>query len=211
VTLIVSQLTDPADRRFPQMYNIYAQSLPPREQKKRAEIEALLARPDYLILAFEDIGQVVSFAIVQLSPTEPIALLEYMATDPQSRHGGIGGHVFREVMRRAGNRVIIVEVDSEREVEAEDVPLRIRRKTFYRRLGCRRLEGLGYILPLPGEGAPPLIDLLVYCDPTPDVIAADAVRRWLVAIYAEVYDKNRDDPRIDSMLSSLQACAIPVR
>jgi hypothetical protein len=193
------------------MYDIYAQSLPQREQKKRAEIESLLARPDYLILAFEEGGQVVSFAIVQQSPMEPIALLEYMATGSQSRNGGIGGHVFREVVRRAGNRTIIVEADSEREGDAIDLPLRIRRKTFYRRLGCRQLEGFGYILPLPGEGVPPLMDLLIYRDPTPDVIAADAVRHWLEAIYAEVYDRNRDDPRIDSMLSSLQASMIPVR
>jgi hypothetical protein len=96
-------------------------------------------------------------------------------------------------------------------VEAKDLPLRIRRKTFYRRLGCRQLEGLGYILPLPGEGDPPLMDLLIYRDPAPDVIATDAVRRWLEAIYAEVYDRNSDDPRVDSMLSSLQASTIPVR
>ncbi len=193
---------------FARVYEIYAQSLPKREQKTRAEIEALVARPDYMILAVWQDNSVVSFAIAQVSVAAPIALLEYMATAPANRSAGLGSHVFGEVARCVGERTIVVEVDSERESDARDVAIRARRKSFYRRLGCRQLVGLAYILPLPGKGDPPLMDLLVYHNPIPSAVSRDEVRRWLTAIYVEVYGQSDSDPRIAAMLTPLQEAAI---
>ncbi len=201
--LTTHTVDDIRGRRFEQLYQIYAQSLPKREQKKRSEIEALVSRPDYAVLAIEEQEQVSGFAIVQVSPTQPIALLEYMATDPSRRSSGVGAHVFREVVTLAQSRTIIVEADSEREQDAADLPVRMRRKNFYRRQGCRQLRDLSYIFPLPGEGDPPLMDLLVFRQDMPASIAKRDVQQWLKAVYVEVYARAPDDPRLDAMLEPI--------
>ncbi len=211
MTLTTTTIQDANEPRFPTLYAIYAQSLPKREQKKRTEIEALLARTDYLILTVEDDSRVVSFAIVQISTTAPIALLEYMATEPTRRNSGIGAFVFGDVVRRVGDRTILVEADLERQGDARDLELRIRRKAFYRRLGCRQLDGLAYDLPLPGEGDPPLMDLLIFRDPMPKSLATETVRHWLEAIYSEVYRQSPYDPRITRMLNPFQEADVFVR
>lgn len=205
-----SIVSDIHDRRFEELYRIYVEALPPREQKKRNEIEQLLARPDYRFMVIEDEGKVVSFAIVHLSPSQPIALLEYMATDNQRRNSGLGSHVFQEVTSLAAERTLIVEADSEREADAADLEIRIRRKNFYRRLGCRQIIGLNYILPLPGEGEPPLMDLLAYKNSMPSIVSAPEVESWLIAIYTEVYAQKATDPRLAIMVSPSKAASFTI-
>ncbi len=56
---------------------------------------------------------------------------------------------------------LIFELDSDRE-DAADIIQRQQRLKFYNRLGCKRVEGLQYILLLETTEKPPLMDLLVY-------------------------------------------------
>ena len=126
---------------FEQFFTIYAASLPVREQKSRQEIASLLTRPDYVILVLEEAGDVVAFSVLYRSSTEPFCLLEYMATQPGLRNSGRGAVIFRAGLDAMPGRSMVVEVDSDREA-APDRALRIRRKTFYRRLGCLQVEGL---------------------------------------------------------------------
>ncbi len=200
MTLHTFVVKDVNTTRFEQLYQIYTSSLVPREQKKRHEIEGLIARSDYRFLAIENGFGVVSFAILHLSTTEPIALLEYMATDASRRNEGLGAHTFREVTKFIDQRAMLVESDSDREANAEDLAIRVRRKNFYQRLGCRQIEKLHYILPLPGEGDPPLMDLLIFDPEGRDKIDGMTTRRWLTSIYMEVYGQRNDDPRIAAMI-----------
>lgn len=202
MSFVTHAIESTTGKRFEELYRIYADALPKREQKKRVEIEALVARPDYRFLAIEENGTVISFAIVQISSSQPIALLEYMATDSSRRNTGVGAHVFGEVVNLVDTRTLIVEADSERETDADDLAIRVRRKNFYRRLGCRQLKDVHYILPLPGEGDPPLMDLLAFRKNMPRSVARDDVKQWLAAIYAEVYAQSAADPRLELILSN---------
>jgi hypothetical protein len=93
----------------------------------------------------------------------------------------------------------LLEVDADREAGG-DQQIRKRRQQFYRRLGCVRISGLRYILPLPGAGPPPAMDLLVYsAEPLRQLPKAD-LERWLRTIYRDVYRCSPDDPRIGQML-----------
>ena len=94
---------------------------------------------------------------------------------------------------------MLLEVDSDRE-PSPDQALRRRRQGFYRRLNCQRIDGLCYILPLPGEGAPPEMDLMVYFPDAVPTVARVRLKRWLEVIYHEVYGCAEDDPRISEML-----------
>ncbi|HEX4633813.1 MAG TPA: hypothetical protein VH163_08280, partial [Gemmatimonadales bacterium] len=86
---------------------------------------------------------------------------------------------------------------------SDDQQIRTRRQGFYRRLGCARIGGLHYILPLPGAGAPPEMDLMVYAAPRLDGLPKSELERWLATIYRDVYHCPATDPRIARMLASL--------
>jgi hypothetical protein len=100
---------------------------------------------------------------------------------------------------------MLIEVDSDRE-QAADRDMRVRRKNFYRRLGCRELEGVDYILPLASKGQPPEMDLLLHTANKLNKIEVNDLRSWIKTIYTDVYDRSSQDHRIEIMLSSAQNC-----
>jgi hypothetical protein len=125
-----------------------------------------------------------------------------MATAKLHRNAGLGAAAFAASLARVGGRPLLVEVDSDRE-PSRDRELRARRKRFYRRCGCRVIDGLAYRLPLPGVGAPPEMDLLVHPNGDAAPVSKERLRRWLEAVFVDVYAQRADDPRIAAMLAPL--------
>ena len=60
---------------------------------------------------------------------------------------------------------------------------RVRRKKFYRNLGCREVEGFNYIMPPLSRSTPPAMDLMVYRRDLPEAIAKALLREWVEDIY----------------------------
>ena len=189
---------------FREFYDIYSTSIADREQKPEAWICEMVRAPEYNVWVMKDGGHVRGLSILFLPRGETFALLEYMAVAPEQRNHGMGSELFRQSMERveaaAGRSVpVVLEVDSDREV-CLDEQIRRRRQQFYRRLGCLRLAGLHYILPLSGHGPVPEMDLMVYsADPRRRLPKAE-LEGWLRTIYREVYHCPADDPRIAQML-----------
>jgi hypothetical protein len=199
------QLRSCDDPAFDDFYRIYAESISHREQKSRDWICEMVQRSDYDIFLLRRNHQVIGFSMLFLPDSEGFGLLEYMAIATERRNQGLGGELFRRSMdsalRGVKRRVpILLEVDSDRE-ESSDQELRTRRQQFYRRLGCLRLAGLHYILPLAGEGAAPEMDLMVYPADHAGQITKAELERWLTVIYQSVYRCAPDDPRIRQMLT----------
>jgi hypothetical protein len=107
--------------------------------------------------------------------------------------------VERAVTLKGRSLPILLEVDSDREA-CGDQQIRTRRQQFYRRLGCVRILGLHYILPLPGQGPAPEMDLMVYSAAPLRQLPTTELERWLRTIYRDVYRCSSDDPRIVQML-----------
>lgn len=191
---------------FEAFYRIYLASMPARERKSKAFLAAMAARADYRMLLIKRKGEVIGFSVMFAPPEESFCLLEYMAVDVDYRGGGVGGRLFlRSVQDAAGGRddlAVLLEVDSEREPSA-DHAIRQRRQQFYRRLGCHRIDGLDYILPLPGAGAPPRMDLMIYFPGTKSTVGKARLERWLRVIYHGVYGCSSNDPRVTQMMSTV--------
>jgi GNAT superfamily N-acetyltransferase len=200
----VEQLNSCGGPAFREFYEIYAASIAAREQKPEAWICAMVRAPEYSVWLMKGAGRVTGFSILFLPPAEGFALLEYMAVAPERRNHGVGSELFKQTVKRAvmakGRSLpILLEVDSDRE-ECSDQRIRTRRQQFYRRLGCVRASGLHYILPLPGQGPVPEMDLMVYsAEPLRQLPKAE-LERWLTTIYRDVYHCPSDDPRIVQML-----------
>jgi GNAT superfamily N-acetyltransferase len=203
----LEQLASSEGETFGQLYAIYAASIAAREQKREGWIAAMVGAPEYRVWVAKAGGLVRGFSILFLPADAGFALLEYMAVAPDQRNHGLGAELFRRTMAHAvtpdGRPLpVLLEVDSDRE-EASDRALRTRRERFYRRLGCLRIAGLRYIMPLAGEGSPPEMDLLVYAPKPPLRLARSEVRLWLETIYQDVYHCPPDDPRLAQMVAAL--------
>jgi ribosomal protein S18 acetylase RimI-like enzyme len=202
----VEQLKSCDEPVFRELYEIYAASIAAREQKPEAWICGMVRAPEYRVWVLKGDGRVLGFSILFLPPAHRFGLLEYMAVAPEHRNRGVGSTLFRQSMQRAdtqgGNLPVLLEVDSDREV-CGDHSIRTRRQRFYRRLGCLRISGLHYILPLSGEGRAPEMDLLVYSAVPVRQVPKSELEGWLKTIYRDVYHCPADDPRIAQMLRNV--------
>ena len=189
---------------FEQMSRIYQRSIELSEQKSAAEIAATVADPQYSVLVLRVNREVRGFAIFCFLASD-IWLLEYLAVDDALRSRGNGTALFLAAKHAADARnpsaQCVLEVDRPAPVAAPGDD-RARRLSFYRALGCRRIEGLDYILPLTANGKPPPMMLLVHGLDGPTLPKAK-LAHWLGAIYANVYAQLPGDRRIADMLSSL--------
>lgn len=199
-------LVSSSDPSFDEFYRIYVESIPLRERKPKTQISAITTRPDYKILLLKRNDVVIEFSILFTPTKESFCLLEYMAVHSAHRNLGLGRelflHTFKDFASNCGTVHCLLEVDSDREQSA-DQEIRRRRQRFYRRLGCLRIDGLSYVLPLHGEGAPPQMDLMVYLPDRLPPISRHQLEHWLKVIYNKVYDCSPDDPRIAQMMEAI--------
>lgn len=191
---------------FEQVLAIYQDSIERSEQKSADAIAALVADSHYDVLAASDQSGVTGFAMSFFPSDGGFWLLEYMAISVRCRSSGIGRTLFQGALAagsaRAGGHPCVLEVDQPGGiVSATNDP--VKRLRFYARQGCRRLEGLDYILPLETAGKPPAMHLLVHGLDGQNEVSRATVHRWLEVIYLEVYGCAAQDPRIDTMLSRL--------
>ena len=184
---------------FRELYEIYAVSIAARERKPEDWICSMVRAPEYTFWVMKGSGGIEGFSILFLPHAERFALLEYMAVTPERRNRGVGSALFKRTATRAPSLPILLEVDSDREA-SDDREIRTRRQQFYRRLGCVRIAGLHYILPLPGVGPVPEMDLMLYSAEPLRQLPKTQLERWLRTIYRDVYRSSPDDPRIAQML-----------
>lgn len=180
-------------------FALYRDAIEKTEQRPEAEFRALALREDYRFVGALMDGALMGVAVSWVPPDADIWLFEYAAVSPDMRGNGAGANLFFASRYVAGQeRTALVEVDA-----FMGLPDQARRLTFYRRMGCRRLAGLDYRLPLDAFGAPPPMWMLAL---PPDPVAAVsvlAVEDWLRRIYTDVYAKGLDDPRLAQMIDPL--------
>jgi ribosomal protein S18 acetylase RimI-like enzyme len=200
-TAPVIRLAQSGAVEFGPLLSLYERAIPASERRSREAIEQLARSPVHRISVLQRGQEILGFSILYLG--SQVGLLEYLAVDERLRGAGLGARLYQEARLHLGKRPMVVEVEAVGDGGA-DLEERKRRAAFYQRLGCRRIEGLRYILPLIAEGAPPPLDLLVDGHEGAAVTSAE-VRLWLRHIYVGAYDCHSGDPRIDLMLKGHEA------
>lgn len=198
----IRQVTDAGDGAFPKIEALYSSAFPRSERKPVHFLAAAVRRSDYRLLALEDEGRFIAFALVYRSPQGEVALLEYMAVVEALRGRGWGSRLFRAIADST-DVPLLIELESDRAAVSPADP-RARRKTFYRRLGCRLLDGFDYVMPKVADAEPPPMEMLVHGLSSP-TLRGEQLARWLGEIFRNVYDREEDDPRLRAMLASMPA------
>ena len=165
---------------------IYEEALPPSERKPRGTILALAARADFRMLLLVNGAAVAGFAILYMPASETFALLEYMAVGEPGRGRGTGARIFADVLEAVGGRMLIIEIDSDRE-DSADREMRTRRRRFYERGGAQRIDGVAYRMPVVGEGEPPAMDLMLHARGRAVTVTPALAADWISKIYRDVY------------------------
>jgi ribosomal protein S18 acetylase RimI-like enzyme len=191
---------------FHDLVAIYTEAHPRSERKSPERLSTMIQQPGYFFLVAVESSVVVGFSIVRVFDDSDAALLEYMAVAHDRRNQGIGQQLFIQTanFEIISSRFLLAEVDSEKK-PSDDRADRIRRKNFYRRLGCREVEQLCYIMPPVSSASPPDMDILVYKRDLPPSVELPHLRQWLVCCYVQVYGLHANDRRIETMLHGLPA------
>lgn len=191
---------------FEEFFELYRSSMPAMERKSRATMQALVGRSDYRVVLLRRDNRLIGYSVTFMPENDNFCLLEYMAVHALFRSDGIGSKLFRHTVDRVrsgrGDVTILLEVDSDREA-APDQEIRRRRQAFYQRLGCLRVEGLDYLLPLDTGHAPPQMDLMILPPADGAMIRRAELERWLRTVYVTVYNQSPADPRIARMIDRL--------
>jgi GNAT superfamily N-acetyltransferase len=200
--LTVETLRPGMDSEFRGLFAIYQAALPESERKNETVLRTMLERPDYEFRVARLGAAVVGFSIVISFTQAGACLLEYMAVVASERGKGIGGRLLQSAASGIDSKYLLMEIDAEKP-GAPDSDQSVRRRKFYRRLGCREISGLAYRMPPVSASTPPAMSLFVYRDPLPPVIDRSQLQLWLECVYTDVYGRSREDFRIGEMLSGL--------
>jgi GNAT superfamily N-acetyltransferase len=202
--VVVDRVKTSSDPRFEELVAIYREALPSSERKPSTQLAAMIEKPGYVFLVLTIEGRVVGFAISVCFERADACLIEYMAVAADRRGRGLGNLLFNSVveMPEVSDRYLLAEVESEM-APSDDHLDRVRRKRFYRRLGCMQVEGLDYLMPAVSSTTPPAMNIMVRRRNLPGEVSKGLLRMWLEDIYVNVYSKAASDPRIDKMLENL--------
>jgi GNAT superfamily N-acetyltransferase len=174
------------------LFALYRDAFPANERRGEIDLRRALATPAYRTLRKERDGQLIAFAILFIPPEQRFCLIEYLAVHPGERSAGIGRELIAAAIEQTDGRHLLTEVETQ-SIDSHTH----RRQRFYTRCGFRRIEGLRYQLPLPGD--PPPMELWMYQQRAVP-FHRDDLEGWIRTIYTEVYGCASADPRIAQML-----------
>jgi ribosomal protein S18 acetylase RimI-like enzyme len=192
---------------------IYEVSFPPSERENTADLVASIAAGERLLYVARRDAELIGFAVVFSLDDLSVALLEYLAVDPQERNAGVGGalltHLRTNLGSDSGALGMVLEVEPAEEVDREESTLRKRRIGFYLRHGASVVEcAPRYRTPnleRRGETVPFTLLWVPLSTEAPQKLAGTHLRRCVEAILTESYELSRDDPLVREVVDDL-AC-----
>lgn len=125
--------------RQDKILELYLTAFPKSEQKPFSVIVQKQEEGIVDMLSIEEDGSFLGLAI--LVRQGDLVLLDYLAVAEEARNGGYGSLTLQALQEHYSGKRIILEIDSTKE-EADDRPMRLRRKEFYHRNGMRELPYL---------------------------------------------------------------------
>lgn len=156
------------------------------------------------------------FSVTNILPT--VALLAYLATDPNKRSSGIGSKHMKALIaeiRQDHPHLLgmFAEIESTREkgISEEERKHRKRRLAFYHRLGFKRYNAK-YTIPSYDPGIPDEEGDLIWLDFNTGTLTCDAVAGIVKEIYVKAYLLNETDTRVINVpviTGDVAACELP--
>ena len=119
------------------LYNrALSRDFPPSELKSLSAILSMYHRGLYDVLAAYQDDQFVGYALLYCPQGERLALLDYLAVEPQYRNRGIGSMLLRQLCCHYAERIDVLLIECERPKSAPDEQEARSRIRFYTQAGA---------------------------------------------------------------------------
>ena len=198
---IVRDTTSP---EFAAAMAIYLGAFPAAERHPVETIRQRVADGRSQLHIARSADQVAFMALLWPLADTDFILLDYLATAPRFRGGGIATRFMEDMRARMTTQGKNLVMEVEDPASGDNSEERRRRFELYRHMGARRLEGVQYLLP-PLQGSKPTDMILMLFPGLPrNVLGGDQVRHLITRIYAELYGRGADDPLLERPLAQIQ-------
>lgn len=156
-----------------ELEGLYVASFPPEERRAWSDIVEFARCGTISLYGIRHCGHIAG--MVTVWHLDGVDYVEHFAVDPAERGNGLGGRVIEDIVVRAGDRPVVLEVE-----RPGSNDMAARRIGFYSRHGFRAIEDFDYVQPPYGEGLPwvPLM-LMSSGDVDPEAVA----RELYVTVY----------------------------
>jgi len=182
---------------------IYTDSFPANERHPADVIRERARDERYRVIVGREQNEIVFFAMLRPLRGSEFVLLDYMATKSRHRGQGVGAAFLKSVagMAEVKGKFLLMEIEDP--ARGENREERARRVEFYRRQGAKQLQGVRYLMPGLSGGAPTEMILMVLPPCGEGEIDAMAVRRVVIQIYKELYNRDREDSLLNSFVNEI--------
>jgi GNAT superfamily N-acetyltransferase len=191
------RVTERDSRLFEDAMTIIRASIAESTQLPQARLEHLLANGRYQLFAYANGEETEGAALVYFAEQQRFAWLDYFAIRSDLRGKGLGSALFQEIAGLAANQNppldwLLLEVDDDREGDAQHQATCARRISFYRRPGARLLENVPYRFPSAFVSPVPM-RLMVYGLHPNVTLSADDLSGAVADIFLNVHGRGQDD------------------
>lgn len=201
-------VSDISSADFIHAMEIYLESFPENERQPLDKIKYRVQQGFYKLITAKRDKAMAGFSLLCPFRDLHFGLLDYMGVAKDHRNLGIGSRLFRKtcksLKRDAPSDFLLLEVEDPACGAEAAKALRLRRVSFYERLGAVVVANFRYIMPPLAGNSPTDMLLMVY--PASDQVSmtSEALADVVTAVYEKVYEKGTDDIYLCEMLQNLR-------
>jgi GNAT superfamily N-acetyltransferase len=197
-----SELMDINHKNFKEAIKIYEKSFPSNERQSKDTIKKRVKGNLYQMFIGRLKNKVVFMALLYPLKNTDFILLDYMVTDENFRNKGIGTDFIKNILGKITSKYLILEVENPN--YGNNKEQRERRVKFYKRLGAKEMKNTRYILPPLSGDIPTEMILMVLPKCTGGKIDSSLVKKLIVQMYKELYDRNENDDLLNSFANDIK-------
>jgi len=197
-----SEIKDINHKDFEEAIRIYEDSFPLNERQSIDTIKKRIEGNLYQMFIGRSKDKVVFMALLYPLKNTDFILLDYMVTDKNFRNKGMGTEFIKNILGKITPKYLILEVENPR--SGNNKEQREKRADFYKRLGAKEMKDVRYILPPLSDNIPTEMILMVLPEYGGGKMDSSLVKKLIVQMYKELYDRNENDDLLNSFVSDIK-------
>jgi len=197
-----SEIRDITHNDFKEAIKIYETSFPSNERQSTDTIKKRIEKNLYKMLIGRSKDKVVFMTLLYPLKNTDFILLDYVVTDENFRNKSVGTKFIKNILKKISSKYLILEVENPR--YGNNKEQRERRVNFYKRLGAKEMKDVRYILPPLSGNIPTEMILMVLPEYGGGKMDSSLVKKLIVQMYKELYDRNENDDLLNSFVNDIK-------
>ena len=196
------EIKDITHKDFRRAIKIYKNSFPSNEKQSVFKIKKRIKENYYHLFIGYLEDKVVFMALLYPLKNTDFILLDYMATDKDFRNKKIAGIFIKHILNKIPEKYFLLEVEDPRYGTNKEE--REKRLNFYKKLGAKEMKDVRYILPPLSGSTPTQMILMVLPEYDEEKISGGLVKKLIIQIYKELYNRSVNDEFLNSFINSIK-------